>query len=170
MKSQTLVTGISHFYAHTPTSMKITFCTGNPKTKFYRDYKKFDCEMFKRELSYSLQSFKSLDYTCLHNVFPLLLNKYAPIKKKTLRVNHSPFITKTLRKAIMFKSQLKNKFLQSWNNEDWFNYKKQRNICTNLLKKKKTKLLWTTRYETFEWQQKVLENNKTFFFGQKNEL
>ena len=136
MKSQTLVTGISHFYAHTPTSMKITFCTGNPKTKFYRDYKKFDCEMFKKELSYSLQSFKSLDYTCLHNVFPLLLNKYAPIKKKTLRVNHSPFITKTLRKAIMFKSQLKNKFLKSWNNVDWFNYKNQRNICTNLLKKK----------------------------------
>ena len=170
MKSQTLVTGLSDFYAHTPTSMRNTFCTGNLKTKFYRDYKKFDCEMFKRELSYSLQSFKSLDYTCLHNVFPLLLNKYAPIKKKTLRVNHSPFMTKTLRKVIMFKSQLKNKFLKSWNNEDWFNYKKQRNICTNLLKKRKPNYFGQLDMKHLNDSRKFWKKIKTFFFGQKNEL
>ena len=84
--------------------------------------------MFKRELSYSLQSFKSLDYTHFHNVFLLLLNKYAKIKKKILRANHSPFMMKTLRKAIMFRSQLKNKFIKSQNNEDWSNYKNQRSF------------------------------------------
>ena len=68
---------------------------------------------------------------------PLLLNKYAPIKEKILGTNHSPFMTKTLRKAIMFKSQLKNKFIKSQNNWDWSNYKKQRNFCKNLLKKSK---------------------------------
>ena len=170
MKSQTLVTGISDFYAHTPTSMRNAFCTGNLKTKFYRDYKKFDCEMFKRELSYSLQSFKLLDYTCLHNVFPLLLNKYAPIKKKTLRVNHSPFMMKTLRKVIMFKSQLKNKFLKSWNNEDWFNYKKQRNICTNLLKKRKSNYFGQLDMKHLNDSRKFWKKIKPFFFGQKNEL
>ena len=84
--------------------------------------------MFKRELSYSLQSFKSLDYTHFHNVFLLLLNKYAKIKKKILRANRSPFMMKTLRKAIMFRSQLKNKFIKSRNNEDWSNYKNQRSF------------------------------------------
>ena len=91
--------------------------------------------MFERELV--IQSFKSLDYTCFHNVFLLLLSKYAPIRKKILRANHSPFMTKTLCKAKMFRSQLKNKFIEYQNNEDWSNYKKQRNFCANLLKKSK---------------------------------
>ena len=39
MKLQTLVTGISGFHALTLTSMRNTFCKGNPKTKFYRDFK-----------------------------------------------------------------------------------------------------------------------------------
>ena len=115
--------------------MRNTFYKGNLKTIFYKYYKKFDYKMFKRELSYSLQSFQLLEYTLFHNVFLLLLNKYAPIKKKILRANHSPFMTKTLRKAIIFWSQFKNKFIKSRNNEDWSTYKKQRNFCTNLLKK-----------------------------------
>ena len=93
--------------------------------------------MFESKLSYSLQSFQSLDYTRFHNVFLPLLNKYAPIKKKVLRANHSLFMMKTLRIAIMLRSHLKNKFIKFRNNEDWSNYKKQRNFCTNLLKKSK---------------------------------
>ena len=54
-----------------------------------------------------------------------------------LRAIYSPFMTKTLRKAIMLRSQLKNKFIKSRNNEDWSNYKKQRNFCTNPFKKSK---------------------------------
>ena len=34
-------------------------------------------------------------------------------------------MTKTLHKAMMLRSQLKNKFIKSLNNEVWFNYKKQ---------------------------------------------
>ena len=120
--------------------MRNKFCKGSTKTKFYRDFKDFDCQMFEIKLSYSLQSFQSLDYTRFHNVFLQLLNKYAPVKKKILRANHSSFMTKTLRKAIMLRSQLKNKLIKSRNNEDWSNYKKQRNFCTSLLEK----------YETFE--------------------
>ena len=137
MKSQMVLTGISDFHALTLTIMRNALCKGNPKTKFYRDFKNLDCEMFESELSYSLQSFQLLDYTRFRNVFLLLLNNYAPIKKKILRANHSLFMTKTLRKAIMLRSQLKNKFVKSRNNEDWSNYKNQRNFCKNLLKKSK---------------------------------
>ena len=107
--------------------MRNAFCKGNPKTKFYSDFKNFDCEMFESELSNSQQSFQSLDHTCFHNVFFLLLTKYAPIIKKILRANHSPFMAKTLRKAMMSRSQLENKLnleIKSRNNEDWSNYKK----------------------------------------------
>ena len=131
MKSQTLVTGISDFYALFLNIMRNKFCKGNPKTKFYTNYKSFDGKMLEWELSYSVQSFQSLDYTGFHDVF-LLLNKCAPIKKKILRANYSPFKMKALRKAIMFRSQLKNKFIKSRNNDDWSNHKKQRNFCTNL--------------------------------------
>ena len=137
MKSQALVTGISDLHALTLTIMRNTFYKGNPKTKLYRDFKNFDYEMFENKLSYSLQAFQLLDYTRFYNVFLPLLNKYAPIKKKILRENRSSFMAKTLRKAIMLRSQLKNKFIKSQNNEDWSNYKKQRNFCTKFLKKTK---------------------------------
>ena len=42
-----------------------------------------------------------------------LLNKHAPLKEKLLRANHALFITKTLRKAIMCRSQLETKCLKS---------------------------------------------------------
>ena len=37
-----------------------------------------------------------------------LLNKHAPIKKKIMRFNNNPFMSKALRKAIMHRSKLKN--------------------------------------------------------------
>ena len=46
-------------------------------------------------------------------------------------------MTKTLRQAKILRWQLKNKFIKSQNNDEWSNYKKQRNFCTNLLKKSK---------------------------------
>ena len=139
MKSQTLVTRASDFRALTLTVMRNTFFKGNPKTKFYKDYKNFDYEMFERELSYSVQSFQSLDYNRFHNAFLLLLNKYTPIEKNIKRPSHSSFMTKTLRKVIMFRLQVKNEFIKSQNDEDCSNYKKQRNFCINLLEKSKQK-------------------------------
>ena len=37
-----------------------------------------------------------------------LLHHHAPLKKKILRANNKPYITKKLRKAIMKRSQLQN--------------------------------------------------------------
>ena len=82
--------------------MKNTFCMGNPKMKLYRVFTNFDCEIFESDLSYSLQTFQSLD------IFLLLLNKYAPNKKKVSQSYHDPFMTKTLRKAKILRLQLKN--------------------------------------------------------------
>ena len=60
------------------------------------------------------------------------LNKHAPKKNKTFRGNQKPLISKTLRKAIMKRSQLKNKVNKTRNATDILNYKKQRNYVVKL--------------------------------------
>ena len=44
-----------------------------------------------------------------------IFNKHAPIKRKYIRANEAPFMTKDLHKAIMKRSKLRNKFLKSRN-------------------------------------------------------
>ena len=64
-----------------------------------------------------------------------IFNKHAPIKRKYIRANEAPFMTKDLHKAIMKRSKLRNKFLKSRNLSDRKNYASQRNLCKKLLKK-----------------------------------
>ena len=47
-------------------------------------------------------------------------------------------MTKTLRKAIVHRSKFKNIYNKKWTNDNWANYKKQRNFCVILLRKTKT--------------------------------
>ena len=71
------------------------------------------------------------------NIVMNVLNKHAPIKFKYVRANDGPFMTKQLRKAIMVRSKLRNKLNKLKTPEANLAYKKQRNICTSLLKKSK---------------------------------
>ena len=43
-------------------------------------------------------------------------------------------MSKTLRKAIMKRSKLRNTFNKKRSSENWQNYKRQHNICSNKLK------------------------------------
>ena len=54
-----------------------------------------------------------------------------------MRANNAAFMNKTLSKAIMNRSRLRNKYLKHPNNVNKSNYKKQRNYCVNLLRKVK---------------------------------
>ena len=46
-------------------------------------------------------------------------------------------MTKTLRKAIMKRSKLRSKLNEKRNIENWSEYKRQRDLCSNLLKQSK---------------------------------
>ena len=59
-------------------------------------------------------------------------NKHAPKKIKTFQGNQKPHINKILRKAIMKRSQLKNKANKTRNTADCSNSKKQRNYVVKL--------------------------------------
>ena len=72
------------------------------------------------------------DYPDFGKKFIDTLNKHAPKKIKTFRGNQKPHINKTLRKAIMKRSQLKNKANKTRNATDVSNYKRQRNYVVKL--------------------------------------
>ena len=55
-----------------------------------------------------------------------MLDKQFLKKKKCIRGNQSPFMDKTLSKAIILRTKLKNKFLKNRTNESKTNYVKQR--------------------------------------------
>ena len=74
----------------------------------YRDYKTFDEDIFCQELRTCLSSETVLDYNSFEENFLGVLNKHAPLKKKVLRANHAPYVTRALRKAIMKRSYLEN--------------------------------------------------------------
>ena len=137
MRSRTFITGISDFHALTASIMKLTYIKGNPKIKFYRDYKNADNDLFQVDLENGLRNLTDLTYTSFQEVFLRTLIYHAPIKKKVLRANENSFMSKVLRKAIMMPSRMKNLYLKNKTDLNWSNYKKQRYFCTNLRKTKK---------------------------------
>ena len=66
-----------------------------------------------------------------------ILDQHAPQKKKYLRSNQSPFMNKSLSKAIMLRSKFRNIFVKKGREENRRNYSKQRNLCVALLGKGK---------------------------------
>ena len=54
---------------------------------------------------------------------------------KTVRANIHQFMTKALRKATLTRCRFENAYLRTRNRKNWENFRKQRNYCTNLLKK-----------------------------------
>ena len=69
-----------------------------------------------------------------------IFNRMAPLKQKFICANNSNFMTKGLRKAMMHRSKLKNKFYKLKTVSAHTEYRKQRNLCTYLLKKAKNNI------------------------------
>ena len=96
------------------------------------------------------------NYASFENTFTALLNEHAPIKKKYIRSNNAPYMNKTLSKAVMKRSRLRNRYLRNPNVSNHKNYKKQRNYCVHLFKREKK-----TYYENLDT--KKYTNNNTFW-------
>ena len=123
----------------------------------YRNYKTFNEQLFRIELDKELAKIdlNDVDSAELHNQFLSVLNKHAPIKHKYIRVNNSSYMTKSLRKEIMFPSRRRNKFLKTKTEESKQLYKKQRNLCVTLLRKAK-------RNYFSELDNGILKDNRKF--------
>ena len=71
------------------------------------------------------------------NICHEVLSKHSPRKKKNIRENNKPFMTKALSKAIIQRTRLRNKLLKNPTNQNRLSYIKQRNFCLSLLRKEK---------------------------------
>ena len=106
MKTLTFETGVSDHYKLIVTMLRSTFAKGKPKKIFYRCYR--NNKKFKEELQKQLLSVSDIE--SFQFAFKFILNQFAPLKQKLIHNNNQPFMAKNLRKAIMKRSKLRNKF------------------------------------------------------------
>ena len=103
--TSTTETGLSDCHKLITTFMRSFVSRLKPKIIFFRNYKKFEETKFLADLKNTNFSFTSADpnenYLFLTNSFSKIVEKHVPLKQKTLRGNHSPFVSKELRKAIL---------------------------------------------------------------------
>ena len=124
-------TGISDFHKLTFTVLKTYFHKAKPRIIKYRDYKYFDNNNFRDELIRELSS-NNIQSDDLD-----LLEKKATLKERYVKHNQDKFINKILQKTIMNRSRLLNRYTKGKTEATRSAYKRQRNICVNLLRKSK---------------------------------
>ena len=134
-----LTTGFSDFHKMTVTVLKTEYVKADPIQVNYRDYKNYNPTLFREELKNKLNEdiLSNINFNNFQNILCNVLNKHAPLKKKYLRANDSPFMTKHLRKMIMNRSRCKNAYMKNKTVENWEKYRKLRNECVKVTKKVK---------------------------------
>ena len=135
-------TGLSDFHKMTVTVMKTTFKKFQPRIIHYRDYKHFQNDRYRDELTPKLSNIDSENNNTRLNEFLSIcmdtLDQYAPCKQKYIRGNHLPFMNKTISKEIMKRTRFRNQFLKNRTDENKSRYTKQSNYYVSLLRKTKT--------------------------------
>ncbi len=150
--------GLSDFHKLVVTVLKAHYQKLKPKVITYRNYKYFNRDIFRQDLALSISQISNtqFDYSNFENIFMNILNKHAPLKQKYIRANESCFMNKTLKKAVMQRTKLKNKYLKNNTTKNKLEYKKQRNYCVKLFKNEKKKY-----YENLDTN--VIVDNKKFW-------
>ena len=80
------------------TVLKTTFPKAKPKVILYRDFSKCDVSSFGSKLKKEFQTKVVRNYEPFENIFIEVLDNSAPYRKKVVRANQKPYVTKRLRK------------------------------------------------------------------------
>ena len=67
------------------------------------------------------------------------MRSHAPIKNETIIANHALYVTKTMRKALLKKKELQNRYFKIRATENLKLFKRQRNFCSRLYKRERKK-------------------------------
>ena len=134
-------TSLSGYHKLISTFFKSHFTRQRPKVITYKNYKKFDEDVFlndlqKLEIKLDEENSESC-YSLISNKFSRGCKQTCSVKEKVLRGNHFPFLTKEFQNAIAIytRSKLKNKMNQKPSWENVLAYKKQSNMCVSLRRK-----------------------------------
>ena len=138
-----------------------------PKVVTYRDFKTFEIERFMDSLKLTLNS-QDVGYTKNPQLFFELcrneLQHPAPRKKKYLRGNNKPFMTKALSKSIMERTRLRNIFLKYAIVANKLAYTKQRNLLVSLLRKVKREYFANLNEKNITDNRKFWQTVKPFLY------
>ena len=157
-------TGISDFHKMVVSVFKTTFNKCEPKQIHYRSYKKFSAENFRNELKDNLSAVhQPISYDVFYKTFITTLDKHAPLKKRLVRANEVPYMTKKLRKAISTRSRLENKYQRLKTTESQNAFRKQRNYCSRLYKRERKNFYEQLDVNSYTDTRKFWELNKPFF-------
>ena len=75
--------------------------------------------------------------------FIIIFNKHAAMKKKLVRANQAPYLTKAyMTKAIMRRSELQAKYFKLKTNDTLKAYKNRRITASDYTRKKEKKIIW----------------------------
>ena len=155
--TSTFETGLSDFHKMIITLLKGSFLKRGPRIIEYRDYSKYNTLDFRRDINDTINKLSSkMNFDSMNTAMVKVLDQHAPIKKKYIRANDGKFMTKELKKAIMHRSKLKNKFNRNSTDDNWNKYKQQRNKCVAMLRR--TKLHYYKHLDTHD-----LADNRTFW-------
>ena len=136
-KSHSFETGVSDHHHMIYTMLKVQFVHLPPRIQSYRSYRKFKSDAFLDDLKLNISVSDIGDFSSLNDAMVKALDKHAPFKKRVMRGNHKPHVSRSLRKAIMLRSRLKNKYNKTRNPADFENYRRQRNLVVKLNKSEK---------------------------------
>ena len=137
------VSGLSDFHKLTLTILKTEFIKGEPTVVTYRDFKKFNADQFKCDLTLNLHQLSEPSYAQFSNTVSSVLDTHAPLKKKKIRANNAPFMNKEIRKCNMKRNAAKNKYYKCRTQENWLIYKKLRNQSVKLVRSTKKNTIKT---------------------------
>ena len=131
--------GLSDFRKLTFTVLKMFYAKQKLRIIKYRDHKNFNKTTFRIDLlkELSLSNLQNGDLDRFKFIVNNLLESHAPMKEKYIRRNQAPVMNKSVRKAIMVRTQLLNKFRKENSFVNELEYERQRNICATLIKKTK---------------------------------
>ena len=133
------MTGLSDFHKLVLSVFKLHFSKAKANEILYRNFRDFKEDNFSWDLQNRLSAESVEEYAPFEKVFLDVLNKHAPLKKNVVRANHAPYITKTLRKAIMKRSYLEKVYFKKKTPDSLIKFKKQKNYCSRLYKRERKK-------------------------------
>ena len=122
------------------TVLKQTFRRSYLMVLVYRDGKIFDKFTFKIELEKKMNQ-QIDEYKHFKQIFLEVWNTHASIKRELLRANDVPHMTKALRKVIMKRSKLENRYEKRRKVKTLNFVKKQKNFCSKLYRRSEKSIM-----------------------------
>ena len=129
--SSVFETGLSEFHKLTLTVLKVFNTKREPKIIQYRDYNHFDNASFRADLLQELshQNVQPGEFQKFKYISSKVLNIHAPLKEKHARCNQSPFMNKQIRRAIITRTCLLDKYRKDNSAGNLLAYKRQKSLC-----------------------------------------